>query len=171
MDLEHRVFAAAVAVTLFSPLLVEAQPACSRSIDEIQAQLRAFDQAARPLGPGFLKDDGLATTLETFKKLPDGARTPRTASGLTVEDAKGRLQRFDQRVRRWDEVFASYARCLDNPACSIGDVIKAQEAIDPKLADALKSLSEVGLEQATQRLEKASGILRAFTAGAGSASG
>ena len=169
MGLKHRVFAAAVVVTLFSPPPVKAQPACSRSIGEIQAQLRAFDQAALPLGPGFLRDDGLATSLEAFKTRAEGARTPPTGSGLSVEGAKGRLQRFDQRVRRWDEVFASYGRCLNNPGCSIGDVIKAQEVIDPQLADSLKSLSDVGLEQATQRLEKVSGILRAFTAGAGSA--
>ena len=155
------------------PRVSAAASECPRQIDDFQRQLQAFDREARSMGPGFLRDDGLAASLDAFRKrlggAGAGASLSPTENGLQeAQDAKNRLVGFDERLKRWREGIAGYSGCLKNPSCSIGDFLKQQEIGNPEFAAWLKSFADLGLERATERLGKASEVVNKFTAGVGS---
>ena len=174
MSFCNRTLVVLVSLLLARPGISLAASDCSQQIDDIQRHLQLFDREARPLGTGFLRDDGLGVALEAFKKPLDRVSSSDRLSpgwrGLPeAQDAKNKLQAWDERLKRWGEGIAGYKSCLKNPVCSIGDLIEGHEISNREFAVWLKSFAEEGLEKATENLEKASEIVKNFTARVGSA--
>jgi hypothetical protein len=171
MNTRYRWLAVA-SLLVAAPRISTAASDCSRQIDDLQRHLQVFAREARPLGSGFLTDNGLGVSLDAFKKRLDGTiaqdRSSPAWSGLReAEEARTKLMDFDERLARWGEGIAGYASCLKNPSCSIGDYIKQQEISNRELAAWLKSIGDEGLEKATVRLTEASAVVNKFTANAG----
>lgn len=171
MNIRYR-WLAVVGVLVAAPRISSAASDCSRQIDDLQKHLLVFSREARPLGPGFLSDNGLGGSLDAFRKRLDSTsaqdRSSPAWSGLReAEDTRTKLMDFDARLARWGEGIAGYASCLKNPSCSIGDLLKQQEVSNRELATWLKSLGDEGLEKATARLAEASAVVKKFTANAG----
>jgi hypothetical protein len=144
MNTWNRVSALLVSLFLAAPRPAAAQSVCARQLGAIQRPLQAFERDAGPMGPGFLRTDGV----------------PGSREGLVA---------LAERVKRWTDGIDGYRTCLKREGCSIGTFIKGEEASDRDLARWLSSLADEGLDQATRRAERAAAILRDFTLAAGSA--
>lgn len=180
--MNSRLCRVAVALVVFpaSAPLVHAQSSCSTAASGLQKEIRALHDEAQGLGGAFLVYDGLDVTASAalgkvgkrFDDLGKSKSDPAAPAVKLVRDAQERhkaLTDWDERLKRWGEGIAGYKNCLKNPNCSFLDWMRENEIINKELADWLKSIGEGGLEKATERVERASELLKNYTAKVGNA--
>jgi hypothetical protein len=137
---------------------------CSQLVDDIQRETRALHSEAQQLGSKFVWDEALNGSLDAFKK-----QLPASKGFREAEEAGKRLQSWDERLKRWGAGISGYKNCTKNPdGCSIADWIKENEIINKEFTDWLKSFGGEPLEKTTERVEKASELLKNYTAKVGS---
>lgn len=174
MNFSNRKSAVLVTLFLAVPRVAMAQSDCADQIGELQKNLASFDKEASVLDRGFLKADGLATSLDVAKRSLEGAgasaRLSPTWNGLReAADAKNELTAWDERLTNWHDGIVGYQNCMKNPGCSIGALIDERESSNKQLANWLKSLGDEGLVGGTAKAEKAAGMVTNFRAKAGAA--
>ena len=168
----NRSLVALTSLLLAIPRVSAAQADCLEPARQIQGQLRALDRETRPLGAGFLTDNGLGVSLDAFTARWAGLSAADRSSVVwqgfrETEEARNKLAGFGERVQSWIDGIAGYLSCVKSADCSIGDFLKAREASNRQLADWLKSLGDEGLDRATAKVETASTALKNLMAGLG----
>jgi hypothetical protein len=142
---------------------------CSQVVDEIQRQTRALGSEGQQLGKEFLRSEALDGSLDAYRKRLDALDASDAVSAASkgfreAEEAGKQLQSWDERLKRWGAGISGYKNCMKNPGCSFADWLKEHEVINKEFADWLKSFGGEPLEKTTERVEKASELLKNYTA-------
>ena len=113
------------------------QPDCGRRFEDLAKIVTAYEGQATAMGASFLH------------------AAPVVSGPQGVAEA----QAWSARARTWSAGLKAYRACLEGQGCSLGAVIREQEARDAGLGAWMKSIADDGLAAATARAGKAVQLL------------
>lgn len=171
--------AVVLAALVSAPLRSSAQTGCSGAVKDLQQQTRALAAEARGMGKAFLVYDGLDVTVDhaltSYGKRFDqlaASKTDSAAPGVKLVRDQQTWQKavfdWEERLKGWGEGISGFKNCMKNPDCSTLDWIREHEVFNKAFTDWLKSIGDGGFEKVTERVEKASELLKNYTAKVGS---